>query len=148
MIVFEKQGNIFDSTLDALVCPVNTVGVMGKGLALQFKEQFPGLERSYRNVCYKTDLFARAGFFVWSADPRHKVVCVPSKRHWRYPSKLEWVDRSLFSLAQNYDSHGIQSMAVPAVGCGEGGLEWQEVRKLIHEHFGEHHPLPVGIYCP
>lgn len=147
MIVYEKQGNIFESFMHALVCPVNTVGTMGKGLALQFKQRYPGLEWAYKGACHG-DVFKQAGFFVWSGNPEHKVICLPSKRHWREPSRLEWIDRSLASISEHYASHGICSMAIPAVGCGEGRLEWEDVRELIYEHFGPKHPLQVGIYAP
>lgn len=145
MIVFERQGNIFDTSLQALVCPVNTVGAMGKGLALQFKQRYPGLEWAYRQACLRGQF--KTGFIVWSADATHKVVCVPTKRDWRNPSKLEWIDQSLAKIAEHYESHGLHSLAIPAIGCGEGRLQWSQVRPLIYHHFADH-PLQVGIFCP
>lgn len=145
MIVFERPGDIFESELQSLVCPVNTVGTMGKGLAKAFKERFGGLDWMYQQAC-RRGLF-KAGFVVWSGDAVYKVVCVPTKRHWRNPSKLEWIDHALRQLAAHYHLHGIKSLAMPAIGCGEGQLSWPAVRGLIYEHFAEH-PLPVGIYEP
>lgn len=146
MIVFEKEGDIFDSTLHALTCPVNTVGTMGNGLALAFKQRFAGLDGMYRHACGK-GLFHGNGFVVWSGDAEHKVVCVATKRHWVNPSKLEWIDQALSKLAAQYEYYGIRSLALPALGCGKGQLQWHDVRPLIYRHF-EHHPLQVGIYRP
>lgn len=146
MIVFEKQGNIFDCTLQALVCPVNTVFTMGKGLALQFKNAYPGLDRVHKQAC-AAGVLQSQGFAVWNAPDGHKIVLVPTKRHWRNPSRIEWIDRSLERMALHYDQHDITSMAIPAIGCGEGGLEWPQVRSVILTHFADH-PLQVGIYTP
>ena len=146
MIVFEKHGNIFESTLQTLVCPVNTVGALGKGLALQFKRAYPGLDAPYRRACF-TGVFSRDGFFVYEAGKDDKVLCLPTKRHWRDKSQLKWIDQALMRLAQDWDKHGITSLAMPAIGCGEGGLDWDNVHPLIHEHFGRH-PLQVGIFLP
>ena len=146
MIVFEKHGDIFETSLQTLVCPVNTVGALGKGLARQFRERYRQLDAPYRRACF-TKVFARQGFFVWNADANNKVLCLPTKMHWSRPSRLEWVDRALMAVARDWDKHGITSMAIPAVGCGEGGLAWSSVRPLIYEHFGKH-PLHVGIFAP
>lgn len=146
MIVFEKRGDIFESTLQTLVCPVNTVGALGKGMAKQFKEHYPGLDGPYRRACF-TKVFARDGFFVWDAGKDDKVLCLPTKMHWRDPSRLAWVDQALMAVARDWEKHGLHSMAIPAVGCGEGGLSWDNVRPLIYEHFGKH-PLHVGIFTP
>lgn len=146
MIVFEKDGNIFDSTLHALVCPVNTVGTMGNGLAEQFKLRYPGLDWMYRQACSK-GLFRGTGFLVWNGNPTHKVVLMVTKQHWRNPSRLEWIEKGLQGLADHYEQHDIQSVAIPPVGCGQGKLPWKEVRSVIYRIF-EDHPLSVGIYRP
>lgn len=146
MIIFEKQGNLFDTTLQTLVCPVNTVGVMGKGLAKEFKDRYPRLLNAYRKAC-NSGVFHRQGYWVWTETPDNKVLCLPSKQHWRNPSKVQWIDRSLMMIAQSYQDHGITSMAITPVGCGEGGLDWKrQVRPLIYEHLGGI-PLEVGIYA-
>lgn len=146
MILYEKRGNIFDSTLDALVCPVNTAGAMGKGLALQFKQLYPQLLWAYRKAL-NTGVFSREGYFVWRAADGRFVVCIPTKRHWRDPSKLNWIDEALARLAENWESHGFRNLAIPGLGCGEGKLRWEEVRPVVLKHFAEH-PLPVGLYPP
>lgn len=147
MIIFERHDNILDTELQALVCPVNTVFTMGKGLALQFKNRWPELDQAHKKACHE-DVFYKPGFAVVDVEGGKKVVFIATKRHWRNPSQLHWVDHGLMSLAEHYPDYGIQSLAIPALGCGEGRLHWQEVRPLIVEHFGEMNPLSVGIYCP
>lgn len=147
MIIFERHDNILDSQLQTLVCPVNTVYTMGKGLALQFKERWPQLDQAHKKAC-REDAFFKPGFVVVDIDSTRKVAFIATKRHWRNPSQLQWVDHGLMNLAERYLDYGIQELAIPALGCGEGRLRWSEVRPLIVEHFGPLNALPVGIYCP
>lgn len=146
MIVFEKPGNILDCTLQTLVCPVNTVFTMGKGLALQFKQKYPLLDKTHKQMC-ASGVLASRGFGVWNAPDGHKVVLMPTKRHWSNPSRIEWIDRSLQKLSEHYGDYDITSLAIPPVGCGEGGLKWPVVRSLVLEYF-QHDPLEVGIFEP
>jgi O-acetyl-ADP-ribose deacetylase (regulator of RNase III) len=147
MIIAESTGNILNDVSQALVCPVNTVGTLGKGLALEFKNRWPKLLYPYRNACFD-GTFNRDGIFVHDVEEDKKVVCFPTKRHWRYKSRIEWIDRGLMYLSRDYEKHGITSLAIPAVGCGEGGLEWEMVYNLIKIWLGEKHPLPVTVYLP
>ncbi len=146
MIVSETHGNIFDSKCQTLVCPVNIVGAMGKGLAKTFKEKFPGLFEAYRQACWEF-VFSKQGFFLYSVSDDLKILCVPTKRHWKFPSKLVWIDRSLRELSQQYKTFGITSLAIPAIGCGEGMLTWSDVRTLIHTHL-EPIDLRVEVFVP
>lgn len=146
MIIFEKRGNIFDTTLQTLVCPCNTIGALGKGLAREFRTRYRGLDTPYRRACF-TGVFRREGFFVYNAGKDDKVLCLPTKRHWRDPSKLQYVDQALMAVARDWERHGIVSMAMPAIGCGLGELDWENVYPLIVEHFGKH-PVQVGIFLP
>lgn len=146
MIIFEKRGDIFRSACQTLVCPVNTQGVMGAGLALAFNRKFPGLLGAYRRAC-RADVFKREGYFVWAAPDGQLVLCFPSKQRWRDPSKLSWIDTALWKISKTYQDHGIVSVAFPAVGCGLGELEWEDVRSLIYQHL-DGLELEVGLYAP
>ena len=143
------QGNIFDSGCDALVNPVNCVGIMGKGLALQFKRRFPANFTSYAAACRSHQL-APGLLHVFHTGPGtpRLIINFPTKRHWRDPSRLDDVARGLEALAGAIATHDIPSLAVPPLGCGLGGLSWPDVRQLIDHHLS---PLPhadIVVYGP
>lgn len=146
MIGNEQSGDIFESTAQSLVVPVNIVGVAGKGLAKAFALRFPTWLRSYQTAC-RNRSFSLRSIHTHTLDDDRKVVSLPTKLHWRHPSKIEWLDWSLRYLAENYDKHGIESIAIPAVGCGEGGLEWEHVRALVYRYL-DPIELPVEIWLP
>lgn len=146
MIVIEECGDILDSHAQTLVTTVNTAGVMGKGLAKAFKERYPGLYAGYKRAC-ETNLFLKEGLYVHEVDGTRKIVCFPTKRHWRFPSKLEWIDEGLRKLAEGVEKYGITSLAIPALGCGEGKLDWEAVYPLIREHL-DPLEIPVAVYLP
>lgn len=134
MIVAEVDTDLFESTAQTLVCPVNTQGAMGAGLALEFKRRFKGLERAYQNAC-QSNAFQREGIVIWDVPQVHsynrKVLCMPTKRRWDMSSKIEWIDQALYVIARDWKECGLTSLAIPAVGCGLGGLEWAVVYELI-----------------
>lgn len=127
MIIF-RQGNIFDSEAKALVNPVNTVGVMGKGLALEFKKRYPESYKNYVEVC-SSGFFDVGKTILYSENGKY-IINVPTKKHWKDPSKLEWIESGLKSLCNKVLFLNC-SVAIPALGCGNGGLEWPEVKPLI-----------------
>lgn len=143
MIIFDEQHNLLESTLQTLVNPVNTEGVMGAGLALAFRDKFPGLFQEYREAC-QDDVFSRKGLFVFDVDVSRKVLCLPTKRQWRHPSRIEWIEEGLWYLAKDYERYGITSLAIPEVGCGRGQLSWADVRPLIYQYL-DPIAIPVGI---
>ena len=145
MIVFEKHDDIVCSELQTLVCPVNTKGVMGAGLAAYFKSKFPALLVDYRRACLN-DVLVSKGYSVHNVNSR-KILCLPTKREWWDPSKLEYIEFSLEAIAKTYQEHEITSLAMPAIGCGRGGLEWSDVKPLIYKYL-DPLELPVGIYLP
>ena len=132
MIEF-TQGNLFDSHADALVNPVNTVGVMGKGLALQFKKLFPEIMSPYKQACDADDLIVgsvqtiRLQHLDDLGAPRF-VINFPTKQHWRNSSRIEFVQTGLQALKNEIATREIESVAVPPLGCGLGGLAWTDVR--------------------
>lgn len=146
MIVVEEIGNILESHAQTLVVPVNTVGVMGKGLAKAFADRHPSLLPAYQKAC-KLEVFKREGLFLHTTRDGQKLLCFPTKHHWRRPSKLIWIDQGLHLLAQHVDAYGITSLAVPALGCGEGRLAWEDVRALIHRYLGQI-DTPVAVFPP
>ena len=146
MIVYEERADLLRSGFQTLVCPVNVVGIMGNGLALAFKLRYPGLLEAYRKACL-AGVFSDQGFFVYDVSETRKILCLPTKRHWRNPSKLEWIDEALKRVAKDFSKHGITSLGIPAIGCGKGQLEWEAVRPLILKHL-EPIELQVGIFAP
>lgn len=150
MIVEETAASIFTSKAQTWVCPVNTVGAMGAGLALAFKNRFPDLEAPYKKACI-LGVFKREGFLIYTpendtSDPT-RVLCMPTKRNWRHPSQLEWIDRALWYISRDWQHCKITSLAIPAVGCGLGGLNWDTVYDLIYQHL-DPIALPVTIHLP
>lgn len=140
MITYTK-GNILDSRAQTLTCPVNCVGVMGKGLALEFKKWFPGLIEPYKKACVSGEL-AIGRSWVFRVNDAKQVLCFPTKDHWKRPSIYDYVRFGLVHLKKSYVGMGIQSLALPALGCGLGGLEWSNVKLMIQESMGE---LPISI---
>lgn len=147
MIVFEDHANIFLSGAQTLVCPVNTVGVMGAGLALAFKKRFPECEAPYKRLCLTREL-ERNHMGICRLQTGRQILFCPTKRHWVNPSNLEWIRSSLKVIRDDYAIHGITSLAIPAIGCGLGQLDWDtDVRPLIIEYL-DPIDLKVGIYSP
>lgn len=150
MTIRYAKGNLLDAQVDALVNTVNTVGVMGKGVALMFREQFPENYAEYAVAC--KDGAVRVGsMFVTERKgmfgPRW-IINFPTKQHWRYPSKLEWIAAGLDDLKHVIAAKGIKSIALPPLGAGNGGLDWAEVRELIADKLRELPQTEVVVYEP
>ena len=131
-----RVGNILEDDADAIVCTVNLQGTMGKGLALDCAKRWHGLERAYETACEDGTL-SIGTVFAWQTGELlgpSWVVCVPTKRHWRQPSRLSDVRAGCGALANWISAEGPSSIAVPPLGCGLGGLAWAEVRPVIVEH--------------
>ena len=138
------EGDLLQAEVDALVNAVNTVGVMGKGIALQFKLAYPENYAAYRQACDSGAVHV-GRVFVWDSlrdEPRRFVINFPTKEHWRFPSRLEYVDKGLRDLVYVITELDITSIAIPALGCGNGGLDWDDVLPLITRIMG---PLPVRV---
>ena len=148
MPIERGQGSLFDASVDALVNAVNTVGVMGKGLALQFKRTFPEVFEDYRRACANGEVeVGRMHLVRRTTDPRF-IINFPTKSDWRQPSKLEYIEAGLRDLVRRVRELGIGSIALPALGCGLGGLNWAEVRPTIVEALRELPNVRVVLFEP
>lgn len=138
MIRYTK-GDMLQSNAEALVNTVNTMGVMGKGIALQFKETFPENFRIYAEAC-RHDAVAPGKLLITRdrdlAGRERIIVNFPTKKHWRYPSRYEYIADGLKELARIIPEQGIRSIAIPPLGCGNGRLEWTKVKPMIENALG------------
>lgn len=149
MISFTK-GNLLEANTDALVNTVNTVGVMGKGIALMFKEAFPENFEAYEVACKHGHVHVGKMFVTERRQlmgPKW-IINFPTKKHWRNSSKIEWIEEGLEDLKRVIVEYGIESVAVPPLGSGNGGLEWEAVRPLIERVLGGLSGVNVFIYEP
>jgi len=144
-----KTGNILDAEAEALVNTVNTVGVMGKGIALQFKKAFPGNFKAYQEAIKEEKIRVGNVFVVpvRSVSGTKYVINFPTKKHWRNSSKLEWIIAGLKALRKEIDNIGIKSVALPPLGCGNGGLNWTDVQQSIENEFRDS-DVHVMIFQP
>lgn len=126
------NGDLFQSGVEALVNPVNCVGVSGAGLALEFKRRFLGPNQLYCAACRDRKIVPGKVFVVHIATfVLRYIVYFPTKLHWKNPSDLSYISSGLDSLAFEIDNYKIQSIAIPKLGCGLGGLNWSDVKSLI-----------------
>jgi O-acetyl-ADP-ribose deacetylase (regulator of RNase III)/uncharacterized protein YwgA len=146
MIEAVRKGNLFDSGAQTLVNTVNTVGVMGKGIALEFKRRFPDMFADYQRRCAAGQV--RIGEpYLWQGRLEPWIVNFPTKGHWRSVSRLADIERGLAFLAEHASEWGIRSLAVPPLGAGSGGLEWSMVGPTIYRHL-QGLTIPVFLYAP
>lgn len=143
-----RQGNLLDAPVDALVNTVNTVGVMGKGIALMFKDAFPENTRAYEEACRRGDVVIGRMFVTERLVPPRWLINFPTKQHWRKPSRLAWIIAGLRDLRRVILDLGIRSIALPPLGCGNGGLNWWEVRREIEHALGDLHEVEILVFEP
>lgn len=150
MTIEVASDDIFESGCEAFVNTVNTVGTMGKGLAEAFKVRYPANFEAYRIACENGAVTTGRMFVTEHFDmfgPRW-LINFPTKQHWSYPSRMEWIESGLVDLAATMERLHISSIAIPALGCSNGGLRWADVRPRIEEVIG---PLPgchAKLYPP
>lgn len=184
MIDFIPDGNLFDSSADALLNPVNCKGFMGKGIALEFSRRFPEIMPPYKAACLSGDLRPGALMLVRldvrlapaqvyaprqavlqpveamkvaealgppppsfnaKENSRPAIILFPTKDDWKFRSRLEWIDWGLATLRTFYRQWGLESIAMPQVGCGLGGLDWRQVKPLVERYFRDE-PVRVEVY--
>lgn len=143
------QGNLLDAPTDALVNTVNTVGVMGKGIALQFKNRFPNNYKAYLSACKKGIFNVGELLVVQEGDLTNQklIINFPTKAHWRSDSKYEYIESGLKELRKLIIENNISSIAIPPLGCGNGGLDWEKVKPIISRYLGDL-PSEVLVYTP
>jgi len=148
MPIERGQGNLLAAPVDALVNTVNTEGVMGKGLALQFKKAFPEAFTSYERACRAGEVVIGRMHVVQRLTSPRFIINFPTKKHWRQPSRLSYIEDGLRDLVARVRELGIQSIAVPPLGCGNGGLDWSDVRPLIVNAFADAPDVRVLLFEP
>jgi O-acetyl-ADP-ribose deacetylase (regulator of RNase III) len=149
-MIKQVKGNVLKAPTEALVNTVNCVGVMGKGIALQFRQAYPENYIAYKKICDQGKM--RIGqVFVHSTgsmiNPKF-IINFPTKRHWKAKSTIDDIKLGLDDLIRKIVELGISSVAVPPLGCGNGGLEWSEVKPLIEQAFNGLNNVEVILYIP
>ncbi len=144
------QGNLLEAPAEALVNTVNEVGVMGKGIALMFREAFPEMAAVYEEAAKRGQV--HVGHVLVTPNPvlfgPRFIIHFPTKKHWRHPSRLEWIRQGLQDLVRAIREMHIRSVALPPLGCGNGGLEWRQVRGEIEAALGKLKDVEVTVYEP
>lgn len=146
MIVY-KKGNIFASKSKVLVNPVNTVGVMGAGLALAFKQNFPTMYKKYRKSCENNGFAIGQLQLINVGSNGLRIMNFPTKQHFKNPSKLEYIEAGLQRFVETYKEKEIESIAFPKLGAGLGGLDWElEVKPLMEKYLSDLESITIEIY--
>ncbi len=139
-------GDIFKSRAQTLVNTVNCVGIMGKGIALEFKKRFPKMFKDYLKRCKRNEIHVGQPY-IYKSLIGSQIVNFPTKEHWKSVSKVSDIERGLDFILDNYKEWGINSIAIPPLGCGNGQLEWRVVGPLIYSR-AKQMGIPVEIYAP
>ncbi|MFF0723640.1 macro domain-containing protein [Streptomyces sp. NPDC004134] len=149
-MITRGTGNLLLADVEALVNTVNTVGVMGKGIALQFKRAFPGNFEDYKDACDRgeVDVGRMHVYEVEQLSGPRFIINFPTKRHWKAKSRLEDIASGLTALRDEIVERGIKSIAVPPLGCGNGGLEWRDVGPLISQILGTIPDAEIRVWEP
>ncbi len=133
--------SLLEADTQTVVNTVNTVGVMGKGLAKHFAETYPKMFELYKNYC-KDGSLTTGKLWLWKS-PDQWVLNFPTKKHWKNPSKIEYIESGLKKFVEKYEEQGIREISFPRLGCGNGGLDWEVVRPLMEQYLEN---LPITIY--
>lgn len=144
------SGNLLEADAEALVNTVNTVGIMGKGIALQFRQAYPENYEAYRKACERGEVEPGRMFVFHTGqlgNPRH-IINFPTKRHWKGKSKMADIEAGLAALVKLVQDERIRSIALPPLGCGNGGLDWEDVRPRIVAAFAALPETKVLVYAP
>ncbi|AUW57079.1 phosphatase [Sphingobium sp. SCG-1] len=142
MLIYRRT-SILESPAQTLVNTVNCVGVMGKGLAHAFKDREPAMFNAYKRICDQKALVP-GKLWLWRGQESW-VLNFPTKLHWRNPSKLEWIEQGLEKFVSAYVEQGITEISFPQLGCGNGTLNWEDVRPLM-EHYLSAVNIPVYVH--
>lgn len=140
------KGNLFDTDARTLVNAVNCVGVMGKGIAEQFKNRYPLMYADYRRRCREGGVIPGIPYHYQNQSGA-SIINFPTKLHWQQKSQYDYIERGIDYFVKRYEQWGIESVAFPALGCGLGGLIWTRVRDIMIGGL-EKVNIPVEIYTP
>ena len=146
MVIKYTQGDIFESKCQAIINTVNCVGKMGKGLAYQFKKKFPEMEQDYVKVCKKGELYP--GKLHIYQENKFLIINFPTKNKWREKSKIEYIINGLRKLKEEVVKRDIKSVAIPPLGAGNGGLNWNEVKSEINKELFGMKNIVFEVYEP
>jgi O-acetyl-ADP-ribose deacetylase (regulator of RNase III) len=144
------KGNLLNAQTDALVNTVNTVGVMGKGIALQFKDAFPENFKIYAAACKRKEFHTGELLVVKerTLEGEKLIINFPTKTEWFLKSKYEYIEQGLKRLAEVIEEYQIKSIAIPPLGCGNGGLKWEKVKSMIDKYLGHLSNVDIQVYEP
>lgn len=156
MIKYISKGDIFESKCDAYVNPVNLIGVMGAGLALNFKEEFPLNFKEYNQLSIQGETAIGKLYSHEVTKEENEeyegliIINFPTKSSWKWPSKLEYIEAGLKTLVKEIKEWELESIAIPALGCGLGKLNWEPVKLLIEKYLNieEFKVLEIEVYEP
>ena len=145
-----KKGNLLEEPAEALVNTVNTVGIMGKDIALMFKEQYPDNYSQYKKACKENSIQVGKMFVTTSNSMMNPkwIINFPTKKHWRTHSQIQWIREGLKDLRNVLEQEGIKSVALPPLGSGNGGLDWEEVKAEIEFALSDIRNIEIIIYEP
>ena len=150
MAVEIAKGDLLEQRVDAIVNTVNTVGVMGKGIALQFRRKWPANYKAYEAACKRKEVVP-CKMFVFDngglVEPKY-IINFPTKRHWRQPSRMSDIECGLVDLIAQVKALKIMSIAIPPLGCGNGGLNWSDVKPRIEAAFEKLPEVSVKLFAP
>lgn len=150
MAIEIAKGDLLEQRVDAIVNTVNTVGVMGKGIALQFRRKWPANYKAYEAACKRKEVVP-CKMFVFDngrlVEPKY-IINFPTKRHWRQPSRMSDIECGLVDLILQVEALKIKSIAIPPLGCGNGGLDWSEVKPRIEAAFAKLPGVNVKLFAP
>ncbi|MBW1678254.1 MAG: macro domain-containing protein [Deltaproteobacteria bacterium] len=142
MLTYVEDISLFKSPAQTLVNTVNTVGVMGKGIAAEFKKRYPQMYEEYRKLCHTGKL--KIGTLHVYRTPNKIIINFPTKKHWRARSQVEYIEKGLKKFVKRYMDFGIFSVSFPQLGCGHGELDWEnQVKPIMESHLAK---LPISVY--
>ena len=144
-ITLIDDGNIFNSKCQTIVNPVNCVGVMGKGLALEMKNKFPDMFEKYKELCDK-NLITIGKLWLYHSNNNQSILNFPTKQHWKNDSKYEFIELGMKKFLDTYQEKQIQSIAFPPLGCGNGKLNKDDVINIMLKYLSKCKNIVVEIY--